>query len=108
MKRLIDLINEYKCINECGGSGCGEYHPRPRASRKFQERKSLSKEEKLDAAKSNFAANIVDNMLKNVKGTSTYRAKERLEKACEHLCERAQSMDGGVFVTQFAKYIEAF
>ena len=47
-------------------------------------------------------------MLKNVKGTSTDRAKKRLEKACEHLCERAQSIDGGVFVTQFTKYIEEF
>ena len=47
-------------------------------------------------------------MLKNVKGTSTDRAKKRLEKACEHLCERAQSMDGGEFVMQFAEYIEKF
>ena len=103
MKRLIDLISEHKCINECGGSGCGGYSSYSRASRK-----PLSKEEKLDTAKFNFATNIVDNMLKNVKGTSTDRANKRLEKACEHLYERAQSMDGGAFVTQFAKYIEEF
>ena len=103
MKRLIDLISEHKCINECGGSGYGGYSSYSRASRK-----PLSKEEKLDIAKFNFATNIVDNMLKNVKGTSTDRAKKRLEKACEHLCERAQSIDGGTFVTQFAKYIEEF
>ena len=108
MKRLIDLVSEHKCINECGGSGCGGYSSYSRASRKPQERKPLSKEEKLDTAKFNFATNIVDNMLKNVKGTSTDRANKRLEKACEHLYERAQSMDGGAFVTQFAKYIEEF
>ena len=43
MKRLIDLVNEHKCINECGGSGCGGYSSYSRASRKPQERKPLSK-----------------------------------------------------------------
>ena len=111
MKRIIDLIYENNHINECGGfdggSGCGGYSSYSRASRKPQKRKTLSKEEKLDSAKSKFTRGIVD-MLKNVKGTSTDRAKKRLEKACEHLCERAQSMDGGEFVMQFAEYIEKF
>ena len=107
MKRIIDLIYENNHINECGGSGCGEWRPYSRVCSKRQESKPRSRQEKLDSAKSNFTLGIVD-MLKNVKGTSTDRAKRRLERACEHLCERAQSMDGGEFVMQFAEYIEKF
>lgn len=112
MKRLIDLINENNHVNECGGHsnssyGCGGWSSYPGGSGKLKEPKPFSKQDKLNIAKTNFVRGIID-MLKNVKGTSTDRAKKRLERACEHLCERAQSMDGGEFVTQFVEYIEKF
>lgn len=56
---------------------------------------------------SNFAY-TVSQMLKNYKGTDRIIAKKNLEKAAQHLYDKASKMDGGKFVKEFVKYIEEF
>ena len=109
MKRIIDLIQESMTINEGGGVapgryGCGGGAPYGKIS---DGPAKLSREQIKSNICNNFALNVID-MLKNVKGTSKDRAKKKIEKSCQHLIEKAQSMNGGDFVKEFCEYIENF
>lgn len=110
MKSLVNIIKEYYDPRS-GAHRDDEQYFDPRSgygeSTSDNSPKRATKEDEINAICSNFAYRV-SQMLKNYKGTDRITANKNLERAAQHLYDKASKMDGGKFVKEFVKYIEEF